>query len=92
MKSWQANRQSSNGWFYVLQSMTRDVGRGGGRAPAGVPERFALMFEVLTDDPLWAREYGQFVNDVSFAAPEELVSYADAFKAVRRLVELVTSQ
>ncbi len=47
------------------------------------------MLEHLRDDKLWAAEYETFVLQVSFAKPEETISFAEAFAATRRLVKLV---
>jgi len=62
-----------------------DTGRGGGRAPGDVRERFRRMLERLGTDPLWAGEYDQFVQNVSFAAADELIPFDDALEAARRL-------
>ena len=63
-----------------------DSGRGGGKAPPEAPARFALMLEKLTGDPLWSREYDEFVHSVSFAKTNEIITFASAIESVRRLV------
>jgi hypothetical protein len=70
----------------MFEVTAADTGRGNGLAPQKVDERFALMLERLTEDPLWATEYDQFVNDKSFAKPEEVISFADALAATTRII------
>ena len=73
----------------VLAAAAADVGRGGG-APTGDPAvMFAEMLRRLETDPLWAREYEDFVRQVSFAGPEEALDFASALVACSRLVSLV---
>ena len=62
-----------------------DTGRGGGRAPVEARERFRKMLEHLDTDPLWSVEYDRFVQNVSFAAADELIPFNDALQAARRL-------
>jgi hypothetical protein len=50
-------------------------------------ERFALMLDRLSSDPLWAQEYDTYVLRVSYAAAQARVSFADALTALRRLVK-----
>jgi len=71
----------------LAQAAKRDIGRGGGQAPIEPAERFAKMLERLRTDVLWAEEYGEFVDNVSFAAPDELPSFATALAALARLAE-----
>jgi hypothetical protein len=71
----------------VLESAQADTGRGGGDAPREPVERLALMLERLAIDPLWANEYDRFVHDKSFAKPDEVISFAMALEAVRRLAD-----
>lgn len=74
----------------VRRAADDDAGRGGGTAPVDAGDRFAAMLEQLDSDPLWAEEYGSFVGAVSFAAPEDEISFADALTACRRLVAIGT--
>lgn len=69
----------------LTQAIMRDGARGRGRVPAEPAKRFALMLERLDTDPLWAEEYEEFVHNVSFAAPDELIAFATALATVRRL-------
>ena len=70
----------------VLAAAAADVGRGGKRtAPADPAVMFADMLRRLETDPLWAREYEDFVRAVSFAAPGEAINFADALAACGRL-------
>jgi hypothetical protein len=66
-----------------------DTGRGGEGVPSNPKERFTAMIERLRSDKLWASEYETFVLQVSFAKPEETISFAEAFAAARRLVAAV---
>ena len=50
---------------------------------------FVGMFERLGADPLWASEYRDYIRQVSFAVPNELISFDQAFAAVKDLVALV---
>ena len=70
----------------LLEAARTDTGRGGGLAPKEPAERFALMLERLAGDPLWADEYAQFVNDKSFAKADEVISFAAAVQATKRLI------
>lgn len=71
----------------VAEAAQADRGRGGGRAPAEAPARFAAMLGKLTDDPDWSREYEEFVHSVSFAPTDEFITFTSAMESVRRLVE-----
>ena len=71
----------------VQAACAADVGRGGG-APAGdTAAMFAEMLRRLETDPLWAREYEDFVRAVSFAGPGEAIHFADALASCARLVK-----
>ena len=72
----------------LLAAATADTGRGGGQAPADPTDRFALMIERLSTDRMWADEYEEFVHNVSFARPDEEISFTAGLDATRRLVEL----
>jgi hypothetical protein len=69
----------------VLAAAAADEGRGGGSTgdPAAM---FAEMLQQLDSDPLWAREYEDFVRSVSFARPGEAIDFAHALTACRRLI------
>jgi hypothetical protein len=54
--------------------------------PSDPTALFAGMFERLAADPLWAREYEDFVRQVSFADRGELISFDQALTALRDLV------
>jgi hypothetical protein len=47
------------------------------------------MLDLLDSDKLWASEYERFVLQVSFAKPDETISFAEALAAARRLVNKV---
>jgi hypothetical protein len=80
-------RASASSDFAALlaQAARKDIGRGGGRAPTEPAKRIAKMLERLGADALWAEEYEEFVNNVSFAAPDELTPFATALAALSRL-------
>jgi predicted nucleotidyltransferase component of viral defense system len=73
----------------VRETAEKDAGRGGGAAPLEPAERFAAMLDCLHRDKLWASEYEAFVLQVSFARPEETITFAEAFAATRQLVAAV---
>jgi hypothetical protein len=70
----------------LRQKVEADSSRGGGRAPADPVARFAGMLELLRTDPLWAKEYDEFVRQVSFASPDQEITFDHAFDATSRLV------
>lgn len=74
----------------LRDSLAVDSGRGGGRAPQDPIERINRMLELLGADSLWAREYDEFVRNVSFASPDEVISFSKALGAVRRLADQST--
>lgn len=76
----------------VQSAALNDSGRGGGNAPKDLAERFARMLELLANDKLWERDYDEFVQNVSFAATGEVISFAKALQAVRRLVARVQTK
>ena len=87
-------RRSSRAWpsaphfrELVLTAVAADVGRGGERTPPADPATiFADMLRRLETDPLWAREYEDFVRQVSFAEAGREIHFADALAAITRLV------
>jgi hypothetical protein len=66
-----------------------DTGRGGGTAPAAPEARLAAMLEQLNSDKLWIAEYDDLVRQVSFARPNEQITFADALDAAGRLASVV---
>jgi predicted nucleotidyltransferase component of viral defense system len=75
--------------FPELVLAAADVGRGGGAAAGDPAAMFAEMLQRLETDPQWAREYEDFVRQVSFAGPREAIDFAHARAACSRLVSLV---
>jgi hypothetical protein len=70
----------------VLAAVAADLGRGGEKDPPTDPANiFAGMLQRLETDPLWAREYEDFVRQVSFAGPEEMIGFLDVVASCRRL-------
>jgi hypothetical protein len=73
----------------VRNAVTADSGRGGDATASSDPAAlFAGMLERLHSDRLWAAEYEDFVRQVSFAKPDEEISFDQAFAAVKALTEL----
>jgi hypothetical protein len=73
----------------VLAAAAVDEGRRG--APAADPATmFAEILRRLESDPLWAREYEEFVRQVSFAGAGEVINFAEAVAACRRLTSAVS--
>jgi hypothetical protein len=69
----------------VLAAAAADEGRGG--APTANPATmFAEMLRRLETDPLWAREYEEFVRQVSFAGAGEAIDFTAALAACTRLI------
>lgn len=73
----------------VRETAAADSGRGGAGAPSDPFERFTAMLDCLHSDKAWASEYEAFVLQVSFAKPNEKITFAEAFAAARRLVSSV---
>jgi hypothetical protein len=72
----------------VLAAAAGDAGRGRETASGTDPaEMFAEMLRRLETDPLWAREYQEFVRQVSFAGGSEVIHFADALATCSRLVK-----
>jgi hypothetical protein len=72
----------------VRQAAVADTGRGGAGAPADPIARFAEMLRRLKGDALWANEYEDFVRQVSFAGPDELIGFNQALAAVAALTKV----
>ena len=76
----------------VQKAMSDDEGRGGEATASSDPEAlFAGMLERLGTDPLWATEYRDYVRQVSFADPGELIGFDQALAAVKELAALFVS-
>jgi len=69
----------------LAQAAAADTHRGGGEAPADPKERFAVMLKLLGTDPLWSNEYDEFVHNVSFARPDETITFSAALDSLKRL-------
>jgi hypothetical protein len=77
----------------VLAAVVADTGRGGEIQPPTDPAVvFKLMLQRLESDPLWAREYDDFVRQVSFAGAEETIGFIEALGSCRRLVRIVNNE
>jgi hypothetical protein len=83
---------SVNGEFptLVLKAMSDDKGRAGTAIISTKPEAlFEGMLERLTTDQLWAREYQDYVQQVSYAEIGQWINFDQALAAVRDLVALI---
>ena len=83
---------SASGDFRTLvgKAMADDKGRGGeATASAGPETLFAGMLDRIGTDPLWTTEYQDYVRQVSFAAPNELIGFNQALADIKDLVALV---
>jgi len=88
-------RVAASGAFQTLvrKAMADDKGRGGAAIASSDPVAlFAGMLDRLATDPLWATEYQDYVDAVSFARPDERLGFDQALAAVRELVVLVEAQ
>jgi nucleotidyltransferase AbiEii toxin of type IV toxin-antitoxin system len=74
----------------VHKAMSDDAGRGGEATASLDPVAlFAGMLERFATDPVWAVEYRDYVHQVSFAAPGELIGFNRALGALREITVLV---
>jgi len=74
----------------VREAAAGDVGRGGeATASIAPPTLLPAMLEKLAGDKLWAGEYQDYVDVVSFARPAERIGFDAALAAVRDLVALI---
>jgi predicted nucleotidyltransferase component of viral defense system len=77
----------------VLAAAAGDVGRGGETGTGSdAREMFAGMLRRLETDPLWAREYEEFVRQVSFAGAGEEIDFDEAVAACIRVVKHVLAE
>jgi len=74
----------------VRKAMADDTGRGGEATASADPATLlACMLDLLATDPLWAAEYQDYVDAVSFAQLDERLGFDAALAAVRDLVALI---
>jgi predicted nucleotidyltransferase component of viral defense system len=77
----------------VLAAVAADIGRGGESDPPTDPAViFAGMLQRLETDPLWAREYEDFVRQVSFADANSEIVFSAALDACARLIAKVITR
>lgn len=87
----EAQAINAAGFLPLLQQKAEadsNRGREGARAPVNPAARFAEMLKQLGHDPLWAAEYEEFVRQVSFASPDQQITFPHALAATTRLVTL----
>lgn len=73
----------------VNTALVNDSGRGGDRAPVDPRTRLATMLDRLNADKLWAAEYDEYVDGVSYALPADRISFATALGLLAQLVTQV---
>jgi len=67
-----------------------ETGRGGEATASADPAAlFAGMLDRLATDPVWASEYQDYVDAVSFARPDERCGFDAVLAAVQDLVALI---
>jgi len=71
----------------VREAVAADTTRGGGKAPALAADRFAMMLDRLRREAFWASDYDEYVRRVSFAAPDEAITFDVALATVAALVD-----
>ena len=73
----------------VRAAIAKDASRGETTASINPVTMLAAMLDTLRQDSLWASEYENFVDAVSFAVPGTEISFAAALNATRELVALI---
>lgn len=74
----------------VKQAVANDADKKRVDAPQERGRIFADMLRCLKSDPLWEKDYKDFVLQVSFAEAHEQISFAEALAATARLVALIS--
>jgi hypothetical protein len=70
----------------VKQAVANDADKKRVDATQEHAQMFADMIQCLKSDPLWKKEYEEFVLQVSFAEEHEKIGFAEALAATMRLV------
>jgi hypothetical protein len=70
----------------VKQAVANDADKKRVDATQEHAQMFADMIRCLKSDPLWKKEYEEFVLQVSFAEEHEKIGFAEALAATMRLV------
>ncbi len=70
------------------ESLERDQNRRGGDIIANMPiaDRLTNALNTLKEDELYQKEYEKFVESMSYAVEEELVSFEGAVQALERII------
>jgi len=74
----------------VQRAMATDTGRGGQRVPAVPAARFARMLDRLRRETFWSDEYAEYVRHVSYAPPQETITFTRALDALIALIDILT--
>lgn len=72
----------------ATQSLDRDTKRRGGDVIAEMPvaDRLVNALKILKEDGLYQKEYSQFVESMSYAPEDELISFEKAVQALERII------
>lgn len=70
----------------VYKAVETDADRGGGIAPIATTDRFARMLERLHQEKFWSEDYDIYVRGVSFARPDERITFDQALVIVEKLI------
>ena len=72
------------------ESLDRDQSRRGGDiiTNMSVTDRLAKALEILKEDGLYQKEYEQFVESMSYADEDELISFEEAVMALGRIIDV----
>jgi hypothetical protein len=70
----------------IPPSNDMERGRGGDAIASLSP---ATLFASLSTDPLWATEYRDYVRQVTFADPSELIGFDQVLALLKDLVEML---
>lgn len=70
------------------ESLEIDKNRRGGNVIADmlIPDRLANALKILKEDGLYQKEYEQFVESMSYADEDELISFEEAVAALGRII------
>lgn len=70
------------------ESLEKDKKRRGGSVIAEMPvaDRLANALKILKEDSLYQKEYTQFVESMSYAAEDELISFEAALQGLERII------
>lgn len=72
------------------QAYENDQDRGGGKMKEiPLSKALASTYKIIQEDPLYAKEYEEFVNGMSYARDEDLITYEKALSGLEGYVGLI---